>query len=77
MAAEMASAVLHLLAAFTTTPGGGNPAGVWIGDALPDPARGRAMERPSLIVVEVPAEGGIVVSGETVGLADHNGTNRA
>ncbi|SBO42098.1 PhzF family phenazine biosynthesis protein [Cyanobium sp. NIES-981] len=38
MAAEMASGVLHRLAAFTTTPGGGNPAGVWIGDTLPDPA---------------------------------------
>ena len=27
------------LAAFTTDPGGGNPAGVWIGDALPTDAR--------------------------------------
>ena len=26
------------LAAFTTDPAGGNPAGVWLGDALPDPA---------------------------------------
>ncbi len=26
---------LRLLAAFTDTPGGGNPAGVWIGDELP------------------------------------------
>jgi PhzF family phenazine biosynthesis protein len=26
------------LAAFTLDPAGGNPAGVWIGDALPDPA---------------------------------------
>ena len=26
------------LAAFTTDPSGGNPAGVWLGDALPDPA---------------------------------------
>jgi len=25
------------LAAFTTDPAGGNPAGVWLGDALPDP----------------------------------------
>lgn len=25
------------LAAFTTTPDGGNPAGVWVGDRLPDP----------------------------------------
>jgi len=29
---------LHRLAAFTLTPDGGNPAGVWIGDALPDPS---------------------------------------
>jgi PhzF family phenazine biosynthesis protein len=29
---------LYKLAAFTTTPDGGNPAGVWIGDALPDAA---------------------------------------
>jgi PhzF family phenazine biosynthesis protein len=38
----MASASLHRLAAFTTTPSGGNPAGVWVGDALPAPA---AMQR--------------------------------
>ncbi len=31
-----ASTELHLLTAFTTTPDGGNPAGVWIGSALPD-----------------------------------------
>lgn len=31
------SSTLHRLAAFTTVPGGGNPAGVWIGDALPAP----------------------------------------
>ena len=29
---------LYRYAAFTTTPHGGNPAGVWIGDALPDAA---------------------------------------
>lgn len=29
---------LHRLAAFTTDPTGGNPAGVWIGDTLPDVA---------------------------------------
>lgn len=29
---------LHRLSAFTTTPEGGNPAGVWIGPALPDAA---------------------------------------
>lgn len=27
---------LHRLSAFTTDPAGGNPAGVWIGDTLPD-----------------------------------------
>jgi PhzF family phenazine biosynthesis protein len=30
------SSVLYRYAAFTTAPQGGNPAGVWIGDALPD-----------------------------------------
>lgn len=29
---------LYLLSAFTTMPDGGNPAGVWIGDRLPDAA---------------------------------------
>jgi PhzF family phenazine biosynthesis protein len=33
----MTTASLSRLAAFTTTPDGGNPAGVWIGEALPDP----------------------------------------
>lgn len=33
----MTSSSIHRLAAFTTTPDGGNPAGVWVGDALPDP----------------------------------------
>lgn len=32
----MVQAALHRYAAFTTTPDGGNPAGVWIGDRLPD-----------------------------------------
>jgi PhzF family phenazine biosynthesis protein len=32
----MTSGILHRLSAFTTTPDGGNPAGVWIGDTLPD-----------------------------------------
>ena len=27
---------LHKLAAFTSSPDGGNPAGVWIGNSLPD-----------------------------------------
>ena len=38
----MVASMLHRLAAFTSTPAGGNPAGVWIGDALPDAA---AMQR--------------------------------
>jgi PhzF family phenazine biosynthesis protein len=33
----MTSGTLYRLSAFTTTPDGGNPAGVWIGDTLPDP----------------------------------------
>jgi predicted PhzF superfamily epimerase YddE/YHI9 len=33
----MISGILHRLSAFTTTPDGGNPAGVWVGDTLPDP----------------------------------------
>ena len=28
---------LHRIAAFAAAPGGGNPAGVWVGNALPDP----------------------------------------
>jgi PhzF family phenazine biosynthesis protein len=32
----MTSPFLHRLAAFTTTPEGGNPAGVWIGEVLPE-----------------------------------------
>lgn len=31
------SGILHRLLAFTTTRDGGNPAGVWVGDTLPDP----------------------------------------
>ena len=33
----MTDSSLHLLSAFTTDPKGGNPAGVWIGEALPEP----------------------------------------
>ena len=33
----MSTGSLNRLAAFTTSPEGGNPAGVWVGDALPDP----------------------------------------
>lgn len=36
---------LYRLSAFTTTPEGGNPAGVWIGDALPDPAEMQRIAR--------------------------------
>jgi PhzF family phenazine biosynthesis protein len=32
------SGVLYRYAAFTTTPNGGNPAGIWIGERLPPPA---------------------------------------
>lgn len=34
----VASGALYRVAAFTTVPTGGNPAGVWVGDVLPDPA---------------------------------------
>ncbi len=33
-----AASALHRVAVFTTDPAGGNPAGVWIGDTLPDDA---------------------------------------
>ena len=33
----MNSGTLHRRSAFTSSPDGGNPAGVWVGDALPDP----------------------------------------
>lgn len=39
----MTAATLHRLAAFSHDPKGGNPAGVWIGDALPDPAEMQAI----------------------------------
>ncbi len=34
----MTSGSLYRLTAFTTIPNGGNPAGVWLGEALPEPA---------------------------------------
>jgi PhzF family phenazine biosynthesis protein len=34
----MTSGSLYRLSAFSSNPEGGNPAGVWIGEALPDPA---------------------------------------
>ncbi len=33
----MNSGILYRLSAFTATPEGGNPAGVWVGEILPDP----------------------------------------
>jgi PhzF family phenazine biosynthesis protein len=36
-ARTVTSGILYRLSAFTTTPDGGNPAGVWVGDTLPDP----------------------------------------
>ncbi|AKG20276.1 PhzF family phenazine biosynthesis protein [Calothrix sp. 336/3] len=33
----MTSGTLYRLSAFTTTPQGGNPAGVWVGEVLPEP----------------------------------------
>jgi PhzF family phenazine biosynthesis protein len=53
--------ILHRVAAFTTDPAGGNPAGVWVGDALPDAA---TMQRIAADVgfsetaFVAPAEGG-------------------
>jgi PhzF family phenazine biosynthesis protein len=35
---EMTNGTLHRLSAFTDDPAGGNPAGVWVGDELPDAA---------------------------------------
>lgn len=40
--ARIPQGTLTYLSAFTTSPAGGNPAGVWIGDALPD---AEAMQR--------------------------------
>jgi PhzF family phenazine biosynthesis protein len=37
-AEQIAAGELYRLAAFTTQPDGGNPAGVWVGEALPPPA---------------------------------------
>jgi PhzF family phenazine biosynthesis protein len=42
MSGRMMAGSLHRLSAFTGTPDGGNPAGVWIGEALPD---GATMQR--------------------------------
>lgn len=41
----MTRAALYRLTAFATTPEGGNPAGVWVGDILPDPAEMQAIAR--------------------------------
>lgn len=39
----MPDAQLFRYSAFTETPAGGNPAGVWLGDTLPDPAEMQAI----------------------------------
>lgn len=59
----MTSGTLYRLSAFTTTPEGGNPAGVWIGDSLPD---AETMQR---IAAEVGAS-------ETAFVAPAAGTDR-
>ena len=59
----MTAGSLSRLSAFTTDPAGGNPAGVWIGDTLPDPS---GMQR-------IAAEVGY---SETVFLAPRSGTTR-
>ena len=59
----MKSSQLFKLAAFTDTPEGGNPAGVWVGDELPDPS---TMQR-------IAAEVGF---SETVFLAPASGSER-
>ena len=58
-----ASGTLRRLSAFTTTPEGGNPAGVWIGPSLPDAA---TMQR-------IAAEVGF---SETAFVAPENGFDR-
>jgi PhzF family phenazine biosynthesis protein len=59
----MSQSSLHRFAAFTTTPSGGNPAGVWVGEALPDAA---SMQR-------IAAEVGF---SETAFVAPTHGTSR-
>jgi PhzF family phenazine biosynthesis protein len=59
----MTSGTLHRLSAFTNDPNGGNPAGVWIGDALPEPG---TMQR-------IAAEVGF---SETAFVAPATGANR-
>lgn len=59
----MAPGTMHRLSAFTLTPEGGNPAGVWIGDELPDPATMRRIARE-------------VGYSETAFLAPGTGSNR-
>lgn len=41
----MSHGTLHRYAAFSDDPAGGNPAGVWIGDVLPEPATMQAIAR--------------------------------
>jgi predicted PhzF superfamily epimerase YddE/YHI9 len=52
---------LYQYSTFPNSPEGGNPAGVWI-------RQGETMGRPSLLTLDIPAAGGIVVSGSGVPL---------
>ena len=61
----MTPGTLLRLAAFTTDPGGGNPAGVWIGDALPPPGE---MQR---IAAEVGYSETAFLAPDGSGLAGH------
>jgi PhzF family phenazine biosynthesis protein len=61
---DMTSGTLYRLSAFTTTPDGGNPAGVWVGDTLPDPD----------IMQRIAAEVGF---SETAFVAPTNGSERS
>lgn len=59
----MSSGTLYRLSAFTTTPDGGNPAGVWIGEELPSPSE----------MLRIAAEVGF---SETAFLAPRDGFDR-
>ncbi|WP_224750161.1 PhzF family phenazine biosynthesis protein [Halomonas sp. ML-15] len=62
------SGTLYRLAAFTDDPNGGNPAGVWLREALPEPVE---MQRIAAEVgysetAFIAGVGGIVVTGQAV-----------
>lgn len=61
---EPGAGTLHRIAAFSTTPSGGNPAGVWVGETLPD---AETMQR-------IAAEVGF---SETAFVAPHSGFARS